>query len=566
MKNEFSRRSFLKGSAAVAAIGAMGVPVLADEEPMLIAPAPTGDVSDGSAAAAAESGELSYPYNPRACQPVFVDAACGGLVGLSYGGVNVFKGIPYADHERFEEPVPVTWEGYRQANRYTEICPQNFSAVNGQEVQNLCNYIVPGEKTCLSVNVWTPSVDPNAKLPVIFWIHGGGYTSGSSAEHRIYEGYNLAKYGNVVFVSVNHRLNCLGFLDLSEYGEQYKNSGNLSFVDLVCALQWVKDNIAAFGGDPDCVTIEGQSGGGGKVATLMGMPAADGLFHRAVAQSGGSFGGGRTPEAAKEQTEALREYLGLEKDEFVAALKAMTWDELNAACSAVRFSANPVADGEYYLGSCEHSAGKIPLMRTNVFSEFFSNAGSLYYGPVWASKEAYFENYFPALSDDEVKKKYADKYKEDADAIMEEFLKAYPEKKAVDGLFVTGRNNDWVTAYTEAGGTAYQAVVAYNQPLLGGITPIHTGGDIFLFFRNTLSVADYWVIGDEENAEKVSMTMADALCAFAATGDPSTESLPWAPFSVENGETMIFDHESFVSGYHDKKLQELLAPYTFSFF
>ena len=181
MKKEISRRSFLKGSAAVAAVSAIGVPAMAEEDVLLIAPAPTGDVSDGSAAAATESGELSYPYNPRACQPVFVDAPCGGLVGLSYGGVNVFKGIPYADNERFEEPVPVTWEGYRQANRYTEIAPQSLNAVNANEVQNLCNYIVPGEKTCLSVNVWTPTVDPEAKLPVIFWIHGGGYTSGSSA-------------------------------------------------------------------------------------------------------------------------------------------------------------------------------------------------------------------------------------------------------------------------------------------------------------------------------------------------------------------------------------------------
>ena len=570
MKREVSRRSFLKGTASVAAAaavtGVLGAPAMAEEMPMDEMPM---DVTDGSAAATEEAGELSYPYNPRAAQPVFVDSAAGSTVGISYGGVNVFKGIPYATAERFEEPVPFTWEGIRQANRYTEICPQGISAVNGQEVQNLCNYIVEGEATCLSLNIWTPSVDPEAKLPVIVWIHGGGYTSGSSAEHRIYEGYNLAQYGNVVFVSINHRLNCLGFIDLSEYGEQYKRSANLSFVDVVCALQWVKDNIAAYGGDPDCVTIDGQSGGGGKVGFLLGCPAAEGLFHRAVAQSGGSFATTRTSEESRAQTEALKAHIvetyGIAEDEFIDCLKSLSWKDLSAACSAVGYSYGPTIDGEFYLGDCSFSAGKVPLMRTNVFSEFFSNAGSLYYGPTWESKEAYFDNYFPALSDEEVIAKYETKYGDLAKDIMDEFMIAYPKKKAVDGLFVTNRNNDWVTAYTEAGGTAYQAVVAYNQPLLGGITPIHTGGDIFLFFRNTVKVADYWIIGDEERAEKCSMAMADALVAFMKTGDPSTESLAWPAFSIENGETMILDADSAIGEYHDKHLMELISSVLGSF-
>ncbi len=512
--------------------------------------------------AAALAGELSYDLKENATSPVFARSAAGETVGLSYGGVNVFKGIPYATAGRFEEPVPYTWEGIRQANRYTEICPQGISAVNMNEVQNLCNYIVEGEDTCLSLNIWTPSMDPDAQLPVLVWLHGGGYSSGSSAEHRIYEGYNLAKYGDVVFVSINHRLNYLGFLDLSDYGEAYERSANLSFVDILCALEWVRDNIAAYGGDPDCVTIDGQSGGGGKVATLMGIPSAEGLFHRAVCQSGGSAYSTRTSEQSKVQTAELVKSLGLEgkpDEEIVQALKDMPYDDLRAACQAVRYSCAPTIS-EFYTGSVEYSAGKIPLMRTTVFAEFSSNAGALYAGPVWESKEAYYENYFPAMTDDIVIAKYQEKFGDKWKDVMNEFLSAYPNHKAVDGLYISTRNNDFVTDYTNMGGTAYQAVVAYNQPILGGITAIHTGGDIFLFFRNTTNVADYWVMGDEENAEKCSKAMADALVAFMKTGNPSTESLTWPAFTIEKGETMIFDAESAVSNYHDAELMKLIAP------
>ncbi|HQO55652.1 MAG TPA: carboxylesterase family protein [Clostridia bacterium] len=515
-----------------------------------------------SSISALAAGELSYEVRKGATVPVFVKSAAGETVGLSYGGVNVFKGIPYATAERFKEPVPFTWEGIRQANRYTEICPQGISAVNRNEVQNLCNYIVEGEDTCLSINIWTPSVDPEAKLPVLVWLHGGGYSSGSSAEHRIYEGYNLAKYGNVVFVSLNHRLNYLGFLDLSEYGEEFKYSANLSFVDILCALEWVHDNIAAYGGDPNCVTIDGQSGGGGKVATLMGIPRAEGLFHRAVAQSGGSASSTRTSETSRAQTAELVKYLGLEGkpgEEIVKTLQEMPYDELRAACREVKYSAGPTIDGDFYTGSVAFSAGKVPLMRTSVFSEFTSNAGPLYGGPVWESKEVYLENYFPAMTDEIVIAKYQEKYGDKWQEVMDEFLKAYPDHKAVDGLYVTNRNNNFVTDYTNMGGTAYQAVIAYNQPLLGGITAIHTGGDIFLFFRNTKNVADYWIMGDEENAERCSMAMADALVAFMKTGDPSTESLAWPAFTIQEGATMIFDANSRVGYFHDADLMALIA-------
>ena len=144
----------------------------------------------------------------------------------------------------------------------------------------------PKSEDCLNLNIWSQSIDPAAKKPVMVWMHGGGFASGSAIEMIAYDGANLSEYGDVVVVSINHRLNILGFLDLSDYGEKYQNSGNCGMADLVAALQWIHDNIAAFGGDPDNVTIFGQSGGGGKVSTLMQIPAADGLFHKVIVESG----------------------------------------------------------------------------------------------------------------------------------------------------------------------------------------------------------------------------------------------------------------------------------------
>jgi para-nitrobenzyl esterase len=139
---------------------------------------------------------------------------------------------------------------------------------------------------CLRLNVWTPSINDNARRPVMVWLHGGGYVAGSAQELRMYPGANLARRGDVVVVSVNHRLGVLGFANLMGYGERYASSPNVGMLDLVAALEWVKTHIAHFGGDPNRVLIFGQSGGGGKVSSPMGMPSAQGLFHRAVVQSG----------------------------------------------------------------------------------------------------------------------------------------------------------------------------------------------------------------------------------------------------------------------------------------
>src|SRR4029453_18807380 len=213
---------------------------------------------------------------------------------LAPSGGPIFRGIPYGDttagENRFRPPEkPKPWTGVRSSTSWGPVSPSAPRAGwRNDEEQYLYQWDdgFPGEDM-LRVNVWTPGVNDSRRRPVLVWVHGGGFVSGSSQELRPYDGENLARRHDVVLVSMNHRLNVFGFLDLSQIGgEQYAQSGNVSMLDLVQSLQWGRDNIAGFGGDTGKVTVFGKSGGGGKVTTLMTMPAAKGLFHKAVALSG----------------------------------------------------------------------------------------------------------------------------------------------------------------------------------------------------------------------------------------------------------------------------------------
>ena len=210
----------------------------------------------------------------------------GKLRGFRYDGIDHFYGIRYAKAKRFQMPEPVpAWEGVKDAGSYGMNCPVLSEPMPIGEVM-IPHRFWPSSEHCQYLNLWTKSCDPAAKRPVLFWIHGGGYASGSGIEQVCYDGFNLAKDDDVVVVTVNHRLNAFGYLDLSDFGEKYWNSVNVGMADLVEALRWVRDNIACFGGDPDNVTIFGQSGGGGKVTVLGQIPEAEGLFHKMIVMSG----------------------------------------------------------------------------------------------------------------------------------------------------------------------------------------------------------------------------------------------------------------------------------------
>ena len=207
-----------------------------------------------------------------------VETKAGKLRGFRFNDVYTFHGIEYAYADRFQAPRPVEpWDGVKNATNYGYISPTGGEPAPTSEIF-IPHRFWPANEHCQFLNVWTPGLEKDRKRPVMVWLHGGGYANGSSMEQVAYEGDELAKYGDVVVVTVNHRLNLLGFLDMSPYGEKYANSVNAGMADIVAALQWVHDNIEGFGGDPDNVLIFGQSGGGGKVETLLQTPAAAGLF------------------------------------------------------------------------------------------------------------------------------------------------------------------------------------------------------------------------------------------------------------------------------------------------
>ena len=256
-------------------------------------------------AAPAAATPVSASTNPNLNPPV-VTVKGGKLRGLREGKTNSFLGVRYAEAERFGQPKPVqSWEGIKNAQVYGAVCPSPLqTAVSSDELVFPHRFGIANEN-CQYLNVWTQNLTPAVKKPVMVWMHGGGFTNGASNEGYAYDGKSLSEFGDVVVVSVNHRLNIIGTLDLSAYGAEYANSRQTGMADLVASLQWVHDNIETFGGDPDNVMIFGQSGGGGKVVRLMHMPAAKGLFHKVSAQSGSASYRGTDPAAAIKGQQAL---------------------------------------------------------------------------------------------------------------------------------------------------------------------------------------------------------------------------------------------------------------------
>ncbi|MCD8019941.1 MAG: carboxylesterase family protein, partial [Clostridiales bacterium] len=260
-----------------------------------------------------------------------VKTNAGKLRGYVWNDTYIFKGIPYAYAQRFHRPEKVSpWEGIRDALSYGMVCPLLEQDKPGMEIL-VPHMYWPMDEHCQYLNIWTQTLDKDARKPVMVWLHGGGFWAGSSIEQLAYDGENMSKYGDVVVVSLNHRLNILGYLDLSPFGNEYADTANLGNLDIIAALTWIQENIAGFGGDPDNVTIFGQSGGGAKVWTLMQMPEADGLFHKGIVQSGMYEMVDDVEEGDGEQiVNAMLKELGLSHSD-VKELETMPYDKMAAA-------------------------------------------------------------------------------------------------------------------------------------------------------------------------------------------------------------------------------------------
>ena len=261
-----------------------------------------------------------------------VKTVSGPVAGYVDDGVFIYKGIPYAKAERFAPAVdPEPWTDVRPSRAFGPTAPAPARAGWWSDDQAFTMHWDDGfhDEDCLRVNVWTGGINDGKKRPVMVWLHGGGFREGSGQELICYDGTNLARDHGVVVVSLNHRLNVLGFLDLSAYGAKYAHSGNLGMMDIVKALEWVRDNIGHFGGDPSNVTIFGQSGGGGKVSTLMAMPSAKGLFTKAIVESG-SITNLLTPKYSRRVGAATVANLGLNPSK-IEDIDTVPYDRLLAA-------------------------------------------------------------------------------------------------------------------------------------------------------------------------------------------------------------------------------------------
>ena len=497
---------------------------------------------------------------------VYVQTTGGDVMGYRFDGVDTYFAIPYGSAERFQPAVPASWDGLYCANVMGEVSPQSKHDTASRDLFNSFPYnlVQPeSEEKCLNLNVWTPQTGEGSR-PVVVWFHGGGFSTGSSTQFTFYLGESFAKEYDCVFVSVNHRLNVIGFTDLSAYGDEYKYSGNVGESDLELSLRWVQDNIAAFGGDPSNVTIIGQSGGGSKVTTLMSIPSAKGLFHKAVALSGGSVQVSRTTESAQADTENLIAALGLEgsKEEIVQQLVEMPYEQLLAGANAAGVATGPVVDGDYIPTGTYEISADIPFIVSNVLGEMSTNYAEVV--PFAANYDAYLR--LANMTDEEAIAEYNSKYGDEyGPQILEAFKAAYPNHPIKDGLYLNNRYGGGMSglamcdAMVSYGGTVYNSLLAYDYAMYGGIVPIHTASSIPFWFNNVDDIPEF-IAGDEEGAYAQGAAVSGALAAFAYTGNPSTEELTWEPYTAEDATTMVFDaaNSELKHNHFDEELFELI--------
>lgn len=512
----------------------------------------------------------------------------GRVQGFIKNGIYSYYGIPYAEAtHRFEAAKPVKpWRGIRMATQVGPISPQaqgNFP--NGEWGEPGRSFTM--DNNCLNLNVWTPNLTDGKKRPVMVWLHGGGFEAGSSLESPAYDGANLSRRGDVVVVSVNHRLNLAGHFNLEKYGPQYKDSANIGIVDLVDALKWVKHNIASFGGDPQNVTIFGESGGGAKVLTLMTAPSAKGLFQKGIVESGAVESMGpyvMSKEQSEKVTDLTLKELGVTKDN-LERLQTIPYETLAAASrkalktvgteykvpqalgTGYGLSWEPVVDGDFLPTNPVTETGfaeagrKVPLLIGTNLTEWTG------FQDIVDAADRQYDNK-NTWTDAEVEKRLKQAYGDKKDAVVSEFLKAYPNKKKADALYIDTLIRQPILKImrrkaAQGGAPVYAYLFSWESPLMVGTYMSYHTAEIPFVFHNVNRMLSR--TGGSKEAHILEDRMSDAWVHFARYGTPQTDALPkWDAYTKDSGATMIFDNKIRLARHHDEALLKLLDPgYTY---
>jgi len=574
------RRSFI-GAMATLGAGLAGSVIL----PAKALARPTPEAHKKTKSAASVCGHSTVIASDAA---TVAETTSGNIRGFKRNGVYIFKGVPYgastAGARRFMPPVkPEPWTGIRNALQYGRICPYQDSAHFDTDGGNLANHdedafvlhrgaflTVPGED-CLRVNLWTPEINSSRKRPVMIYMHGGGFTAGSGHDLLSYDGESLARNHDVVVVTHNHRLNVYGYLNLGHLGgEEYASAANVGMLDIVAVLEWVRDNIANFGGDPSKVTIFGQSGGGGKVLALMAMPAAKELFHRAIVQSG-PFLKALSPDYSGQVAELVIQELGLSKSQ-VSELQKIPVDRLSgAAAEAMKKMPRPkpslrklygesdwgpTVDGvilprhPFDPGAPQISAD-VPLLTGTDLHEAVSGLDR---------PDA------NAMGVEELNRLVKEEFGDSSQTIIDAYRRDYPEANPFNLYAIISAAPFRRAAFEQAlrkaalgRAPAYAYTYSWRTPVLDNRPGSFHACEIAFTFDNA-EICDHYSGGTPE-AFVLSKQVSTAWVNFARTGNPNHDGLPhWPAYTSEQRATMYFDTPCAVRNTPEREGLRLIFP------